>query len=149
MYLDFNWRRFSQGSCSKLLCYCAEYFSIKVSSIGFHFVWFLTLFIVLQLAGLAAVGQDCYGVFPLRGELLNVREATAKQLTENKEIGYIKQSLGLRQHKEYTNVKSEIWSFDDNDWSGVPYVSLIVLFLFYAYNSLYKAHGQLSTNIKF
>ena len=62
--------------------------------------------ILLQLAGLAAVGQDCYGVFPLRGKLLNVREATAKQLTENKEIGYIKQSLGLQQHKEYTNVKS-------------------------------------------
>ena len=46
--------------------------------------------ILLQLAGLAAVGQDCHGVFPLRGKLLNVREATAKQLTENKEIGYIK-----------------------------------------------------------
>ena len=106
MYLDFNWRRFSEGSCSKLLCHCAEYFSIKVSSIGFHFVWFLTLFILLQLAGLAAVGQDCYGVFSLRGKLLNVREATAKQVTENKEIGYIKQSLGLQQHKEYTNVKS-------------------------------------------
>ena len=66
----------------------------------------MTLFIVLQLAGLAAVGQDYYGVFPLRGKLLNVREATAKQLTENKEIGCIKQSLGLQQHKEYTNVKS-------------------------------------------
>ena len=66
----------------------------------------MTLFILLQLAGLAAVGQDCYGVFSLRGKLLNVREATAKQLTENKEIGYIKQSLGLQQHKEYTNVKS-------------------------------------------
>ncbi|KAK7839210.1 dna topoisomerase 2 [Quercus suber] len=60
----------------------------------------------LALAGLAAVGRDYYSVFPLRGKLLNVREATAKQLTENKEIGYIKQILGLQQHKEYTNVKS-------------------------------------------
>ncbi|KAK7851096.1 dna topoisomerase 2 [Quercus suber] len=50
--------------------------------------------------------RDYYSVFPLRGKLLNVREATAKQLTENKEIGYIKQILGLQQHKEYTNVKS-------------------------------------------
>ena len=52
------------------------------------------------------MGRDYYGVFPLRGKLLNVREATAKQLTENKEIGYIKQILGLQQHKEYANVKS-------------------------------------------
>lgn len=36
----------------------------------------------LALAGLAVVGRDHYGVFPLRGKLLNVREATAKQLTE-------------------------------------------------------------------
>ena len=66
----------------------------------------MILFILLQLAGLAAVGRDYYGVFPLRGKLLNVREATAKQLAENKEIGYIKHILGLQQHKEYTNVKS-------------------------------------------
>lgn len=60
----------------------------------------------IQLAGLAAVGRDYYGVFPLRGKLLNVREATNKQLTENKEIGYIKQILGLQQNKEYTSIKS-------------------------------------------
>ncbi|KAK7826200.1 dna topoisomerase 2 [Quercus suber] len=60
----------------------------------------------LALAGLAVVGRDHYGVFLLRGKLLNVREATAKQLPENKEIGYIKQILGLQQHEEYNNVKS-------------------------------------------
>lgn len=60
----------------------------------------------MQLAGLAAVGRDYYGVFPLRGKLLNVREATSKQLTENKEIGFIKQILGLQQNKEYNSVKS-------------------------------------------
>nr|POE44903.1 dna topoisomerase 2 [Quercus suber] len=32
--------------------------------------------------------------------------AIAKQLTENKEIQYVKQIVGLQQHKEYTNVKS-------------------------------------------
>ena len=96
----------TEGDSAKALavscCHCAEYFSIKVSSIGFLFVWFLTLFILIQLAGLAAVGRDYYCVFPLRGKLLNVREATAKQLTENKEIGYIKQTLGLQQHKDTT-----------------------------------------------
>jgi len=29
----------------------------------------------LAMAGIEVVGRDCYGVFPLRGKLLNVREA--------------------------------------------------------------------------
>ena len=34
----------------------------------------------LAISGLGVVGRDKYGVFPLRGKLLNVREATSKQV---------------------------------------------------------------------
>ena len=34
----------------------------------------------LAVAGLGVVGRDHYGVFPLRGKVLNVREATHKQV---------------------------------------------------------------------
>ena len=34
----------------------------------------------LAVSGLGVVGRDSYGVFPLRGKLLNVREATHKQV---------------------------------------------------------------------
>ena len=34
----------------------------------------------LAVAGLSVIGRDHYGVFPLRGKLLNVREATHKQV---------------------------------------------------------------------
>lgn len=34
----------------------------------------------LAVSGLGVVGRDKYGVFPLRGKLLNVREATHKQV---------------------------------------------------------------------
>ena len=34
----------------------------------------------LAVAGLSVIGRDHYGVFPLRGKLLNVREATPKQV---------------------------------------------------------------------
>lgn len=44
-------------------------------------------------------------MFPLRGKLLNVREATSKQLNENKEIESIKKILGLQQNKQYDSVK--------------------------------------------
>ena len=58
------------------------------------------------MAGLAIVGQIHYGVFPLRGKLLNVREASHKQIMENAEIQHIKQILGLQHGKEYDSVKS-------------------------------------------
>jgi DNA topoisomerase-2 len=35
----------------------------------------------LAVSGLGVVGRDKYGVFPLRGKLLNVREASHKQVT--------------------------------------------------------------------
>lgn len=34
----------------------------------------------LVMSGLGIIGRDKYGVFPLRGKLLNVREATHKQV---------------------------------------------------------------------
>ena len=35
----------------------------------------------LAVAGLAVIGRDHYGVFPLRGKMLNVREASHKQVS--------------------------------------------------------------------
>lgn len=60
----------------------------------------------VQMAGISVVGRNHYGVFPLRGKLLNVREAQKKQILENAEIQNIKQILGLQQGKDYENVKS-------------------------------------------
>ena len=34
----------------------------------------------LAVSGLGVIGRDKYGVFPLRGKLLNVREASHKQV---------------------------------------------------------------------
>ena len=34
----------------------------------------------LAVSGLGVVGRDKYGVFPLRGKILNVREASHKQV---------------------------------------------------------------------
>ncbi|KAH9326208.1 hypothetical protein KI387_006386, partial [Taxus chinensis] len=53
------------------------------------------------VAGISVVGQDYYGVFPLRGKLLNVREATTHQQMENKD-----KILGLQEDKIYDIIKS-------------------------------------------
>lgn len=36
----------------------------------------------LAVSGLGVIGRDRYGVFPLRGKILNVREATHKQVSD-------------------------------------------------------------------
>ena len=49
-------------------------------------------------AGLSAVpnGYDYYGLFPLRGKMLNVREATASTISKNEEIQNVIKILGLK-----------------------------------------------------
>ena len=54
----------------------------------------------LAEAGLSVVGRDNFGVFPLRGKLLNVREATHDQIIKNQEIQNIKKIMGLAHQKE-------------------------------------------------
>ena len=58
----------------------------------------------LAVSGLSVVGRDDYGVFPLRGKLLNVRDAGGKTLLDNAEIQAIKQILGLQNGKAYESV---------------------------------------------
>ena len=60
----------------------------------------------LAVAGLGVVGRDHFGVFPLRGKLLNVREAKHDQIMKNEEIQNIKKIMGLQHNKEYSDVTS-------------------------------------------
>lgn len=60
----------------------------------------------LAVAGLGVVGRDNFGVFPLRGKLLNVREAKHDQIMKNEEIQNVKKIMGLQHNKEYANVSS-------------------------------------------
>ena len=58
----------------------------------------------MAISGLSAIkrGNDIFGVFPLKGKLLNVREASHKQIIENEEFNSIKQILGLKMGHTYT-----------------------------------------------
>lgn len=60
----------------------------------------------LAVTGLGVIGRDSFGVFPLRGKLLNVREASHKQIMENIEINHVKQILGLQHGKKYTDTST-------------------------------------------
>ncbi|TYZ59857.1 hypothetical protein PybrP1_005799 [[Pythium] brassicae (nom. inval.)] len=55
----------------------------------------------LAVAGLAVVGRDKFGVFPLRGKFLNVRDATVAQLANNAEFAHLCTILGLKMDEAY------------------------------------------------
>ncbi|SPO27638.1 probable DNA topoisomerase II [Ustilago trichophora] len=101
----------------------------------------------LAVSGIVEVGRDNYGVFPLRGKLLNVREASHDQIMKNAEIKAIKEILGLQHGKQYLDVNSlrygSIMIMTDQDHDGSHIKGLIINFLDHFYPSLLKIPGFL------
>ncbi|CAL5330796.1 unnamed protein product [Camellia sinensis] len=96
----------------------------------------------LAMAGISVVGRNYYGVFPLRGKLLNVREASHKQIMENAEIQSIKQILGLQHGKQYDSVKTlrygHLMIMTDQDHDGSHIKGLLINFIHSFWPSLLK-----------
>ena len=57
------------------------------------------------ISGLKVVGREKYGVFPLKGKILNVKDISVDKKLKNQELTYIKQILGLEAGKVYTDLK--------------------------------------------
>jgi DNA topoisomerase-2 len=85
-------------------------------------------------------GSDNIGVFPLKGKLLNVREASIQQLEKNEEIINIKKILGLKQGVTYKDVSQlrygKILILTDQDYDGSHIKGLIINFIHYFWPSL-------------
>lgn len=93
----------------------------------------------MAIAGLSVVGRDKYGVFPLRGKILNVKDAQMKKILENEEITNLKKILGLQQNKEYKDASElrygRIMVMCDQDHDG----SHIKGLLFNLFQSLFPS----------
>ncbi|KAK0638045.1 DNA topoisomerase 2 [Lasiodiplodia hormozganensis] len=102
---------------------------------------------LLALAGRATVDPDLFGVFPLRGKMLNVRDASIDQISKNQEIQNIKKFIGLQHKKEYTDTKSlrygHIMIMTDQDHDGSHIKGLLINFLQVQFPSLLKIEGFL------
>jgi len=59
----------------------------------------------MAIAGLVEVGRERYGVFPLKGKVMNVKDATVKKISENEEINNLKKILGLENGKAYKGIE--------------------------------------------
>lgn len=103
----------------------------------------------LAVSGLSVVGRDYYGVFPLRGKLLNVREAKHKQIMDNAEINNLKKILGLQHNKKYCEetVKSlrygHVLIMADQDHDGSHIKGLVINFFDHFWPTLLTIDGFL------
>ena len=74
------------------------------------------------ISGLKEVGRERWGVFPLRGKLLNVRDITIQKFNANEELTSIKKILGLEQGKPYRDASElrygRIMVMADQDHDG-------------------------------
>ncbi|KAK6828646.1 DNA topoisomerase II [Apiospora arundinis] len=94
----------------------------------------------LAVAGRAILDPDRIGVFPLRGKMLNVRDASIDQITKNSEIQNIKQFLGLKHKQTYTDTKTlrygHLMIMADQDHDGSHIKGLLINFLQVQFPSL-------------
>jgi len=57
------------------------------------------------ISGLSSEDRNIFGVYPLKGKVMNVRGELQKKVSENKEIAEIKKILGLESGKTYTSLE--------------------------------------------
>ena len=96
----------------------------------------------LAVAGRAVLDPDRIGVFPLRGKLLNVRDASVDQIAKNAEIQNIKQFLGLKHKQVYKDTTGlrygHLMIMADQDHDGSHIKGLLINFLQVQFPSLLK-----------
>eukprot|EP00514_Thraustochytrium_sp_LLF1b_P010190 CAMPEP_0184540880 /NCGR_PEP_ID=MMETSP0199_2-20130426/1002_1 /TAXON_ID=1112570 /ORGANISM="Thraustochytrium sp., Strain LLF1b" /LENGTH=1568 /DNA_ID=CAMNT_0026934549 /DNA_START=176 /DNA_END=4882 /DNA_ORIENTATION=+ len=101
----------------------------------------------LAISGLSVVGRDNFGVFPLRGKLLNVRDAAASQIIKNEEIQNIMKIMGLQPGKEYTDTRGlrygHLMIMTDQDHDGSHIKGLLMNFIHHFWPALLKIDGFL------
>ena len=101
------------------------------------------------ISGISAIpsGRNLYGVYPLRGKLLNVREAGTGQINANQEITDIKKILGLKSGTSYNQSNSNelrygsVMIMTDADEDGSHIKGLIINFFDYFFPTLLEIPG--------
>ena len=102
------------------------------------------------MAGLAIVGRDRYGVFPLKGKPPNVKDITnQRKLADNSEINAIKKVIGLQYGKDYSSIDDlrygKIMILSDQDEDSTHIKGLVFNLFHSLWPSLYKHIGFLNS----
>jgi DNA topoisomerase II len=94
------------------------------------------------ISGLKVVGREAWGVFPLKGKMLNVKDISQIKFNQNEELTAIKKILGLEQGKKYTSVKDlrygRVMVMADQDLDGAHIKGLLMNLFHTEWPSLMK-----------
>uniref|UniRef100_A0A6C0APK8 DNA topoisomerase (ATP-hydrolyzing) n=1 Tax=viral metagenome TaxID=1070528 RepID=A0A6C0APK8_9ZZZZ len=86
------------------------------------------------ISGLQVVGRELWGIFPLRGKLLNVKDISIQKFNANEELTALKRILGLEHGKIYKSVKElrygRVMIMADQDHDG-SHIKGLVMNLFH------------------
>jgi len=90
-------------------------------------------------------GRDYIGIYPIRGKILNTRNATPAQIQENKEVSGIRTALGLQIGVDYTQEENfkklrygKLMVVSDADSDGSHITGLLLNIFHSMYPSLLK-----------
>jgi len=84
----------------------------------------------MALSGLSQEQRKLFGVYPLKGKVLNVKDTSDAKVEQTKEIAELKKILGLTSGKKYTDVKDlrygSIMIMTDQDLDGSHIRGLLI-----------------------
>lgn len=96
-------------------------------------------------------GFNKFGIFPIRGKMLNVLNASTQQIVKNNEITNIKKIIGLEQNKIYNNETAKklnyggILILTDQDLDGFHISGLVINFIHTFWRELLQVDGFIKT----
>jgi len=84
----------------------------------------------MALSGLSQEQRKTFGVYPLKGKVLNVKDTSDSKVEQTKEIAELKKIIGLTSGKKYTNVSDlrygSIMIMTDQDLDGSHIRGLLI-----------------------
>ena len=99
----------------------------------------------MALSGLSQDQRKYYGVFPLKGKLLNVKDTSGKKVEQTEEIASLKKIIGLESGKKYENVNSlrygRVLIMTDQDYDGSHIRGLLINMFHELWHELIKVPG--------
>jgi DNA topoisomerase-2 len=99
----------------------------------------------MALSGLSQEQRKYYGVYPLRGKVLNVKDTSGKKVEQTEEIANLKKILGLESGKEYADIKSlrygKILIMTDQDYDGSHIRGLLINVFHELWHTLFAIPG--------
>jgi DNA topoisomerase-2 len=102
----------------------------------------------MALSGLSQDQRRFFGVYPLKGKILNVKDTSDSKVEQTKEIAELKKIVGLVSGKKYTDVSSlrygSILIMTDQDYDGSHIRGLLINLFHELWHELIKIPGFLS-----